>query len=136
MSKPIPTVQKFMSTTPHSIGIGQTLAHAHEVMQAARIRHLPVLAGGKLAGMLTDRDLRLVESLSDVDPKVVKVEDAMSMSVYSVEPDAPLDEVAREMAEHKYGSVVVQQNGKVVGIFTSVDACRALYELLHARLAK
>jgi uncharacterized protein YjaG (DUF416 family) len=40
------------------------------------------------------------------------------------------------MAEHKCGSVVVVQNHKVVGIFTSVDACRALHDLLHGRLAK
>jgi acetoin utilization protein AcuB len=52
-----------------------------------------------------------------------------------VEPGAPLDEVAREMAEHKHGSVVIVQNQKVLGIFTSVDACRALYDLLHGRLA-
>lgn len=136
MTKPMPTVQKFMTTTPHSIGPDQTLAHAHDAMQGSKIRHLPVLDGGKLVGMLTERDLRLVESLKDVDPKVVKVEDAMSTNVYAVGPEAPLDEVAREMAEHKYGSVVVLQNNKVVGIFTTVDACRALHDLLHGRLAK
>ena len=136
MTKAIPTVQKFMTTTPHSIGTDQTLAHAHSVMQEHKIRHLPVLVGGKLVGMLTERDLRLVESLKDVDPKVVKVEDAMSTNVYAVGPDAPLDEVVRDMAEHKYGSVVVLQNNKVVGIFTTVDACRALHDLLHGRLAK
>ncbi len=66
MSKPIPAVQNFMTTTPLSIGADQTLARAHEVMSAAKIRHLPVLDGGKLVGMLTDRDLHLVESLKDV----------------------------------------------------------------------
>src|SRR4051812_22955657 len=136
MTRAMPTVQKFMTTAPHSIGPDQTLAHAHDVMHAAKIRHLPVLVGGKLEGILTERDLRLVESLKDVDPKVVTVEDAMSTNVYAVGPDAPLDEVALEMAEHKYGSVVVLQNNKVVGIFTTVDACRALHDLLHGRLAK
>ena len=67
---------------------------------------------------------------------MVSVEEAMNTSVYAVGPDAPLDEVAGEMAGHKYGSAVVLQNGKVVGIFTTVDACRALQELLHGRLAK
>ena len=50
-------------------------------------------------------------------------------------PEAPLDEVVREMAEHRYGSAVVLANGKVVGMFTTVDACRAFAELLHGRLA-
>lgn len=136
MSKPIPTVQKYMSTSPHSIGVDQPLSRAHVMMREHGFRHLPVLKGGTLVGMLTDRDLHLVESLKDVDPEKVLVEDAMSTAVYSVSPDAPLDEVVSSMAEHKYGSAVVMQNSKVVGIFTTVDVCRALAELLHGRLAK
>lgn len=136
MSKPIPSIQKYMTTSPHSIGVDQTLAKAHAMMREHEIRHLPVLTGGKLVGLLTERDLRLVESFKDVDPTQLNVEEAMSSSVYSVGPDAPLDEVVSAMAEHKYGSAVVMQNGKVVGIFTTVDACRTLAELLHTRLAK
>jgi len=136
MSKPIPTIQKYMTTSPHSIGQAQTLATAHKFMREYEIRHLPVMEGGKLVGMLTDRDLHLVETLRDVDPEKVTVDDAMSTSVYSVSPDAPLDEVSAAMAEHKYGSAVVVQNNKVVGIVTTVDICHALTDLLHSRLAK
>jgi len=136
MSKSIPAIQKFMTTTPHSIGADQTLAHAHAVMREFRIRHLPVLVGGKLVGMVTDRDLRFIETLRDVDPAKVPVEDAMVTDVYSVEPETPVDEVVREMAQHKYGSVVVMQNQKVVGIFTTVDVCTAFADMLHTRLAK
>lgn len=136
MSKPIPMIQKFMTVAPHSIGVDQTLAHAHSVMREHAIRHLPVLSGGQLVGMLTDRDLGLVESLKDVDPKTVKVEDAMSTVVYAVSPDAPLNDVVREMASHKYGSAVIMQNNKVVGIFTTVDVCKAFAELLETRLSR
>ncbi len=136
MTKPIPTVQKFMTVTPHSIGAEQTLARASTVMAEHGIRHLPVLHGGELLGVVTDRDLHLVESLKDANPALVTVADAMSESVYAVEPDAPLDDVVMTMAEKKLGSAVVLQNEKVVGIFTTVDACRALGELLHSRLAK
>lgn len=135
MSKPIPTIQKYMTTAPHSIGADQTLAHAHEAMRKHDIRHLPVLTGGVLVGLVTDRDLRLVESLKDVDPMVVRVGDAMSTSVYAVSPDASLDEVLREMAAHKYGCAVVMANNKVVGIFTMVDVCNAFATLLTTRLA-
>jgi acetoin utilization protein AcuB len=136
MSKPIPTIQKYMTTTPHSIGVEQPLSKAHAMMREHGIRHLPVLHGGKLMGILTDRDLHLVESLVGVDPTKVKVDDAMSTVIYSVSPEAPLDEVVGAMAEHKYGSAVVMQNDKVVGIFTTVDVCRTLAELLQTRLAK
>jgi acetoin utilization protein AcuB len=136
MTKPIPPVQKYMTTSPHSIGVDQTLAKAHEMMREHRFRHLPVLAGGKLVGMLTERDLRLVESLKDVDVRKVKVEDAMTSEVHAVSPDAPLDEVVAEMGARKLGSTVVMQNGKVVGILTTVDVCRAFAEMLQGRLAR
>jgi acetoin utilization protein AcuB len=135
MSKPIPTVQKYMSPAPHSIGPDQPLAVAHKMMSEHHFRHLPVLLGGRLVGMLTQRDLSLIETLRDVDPRKVTVEEAMSAAPYSVRPDTPLDEVVAEMAQHKYGSAVVMQNDKLVGVFTTVDVCRAMAELLKGRLA-
>jgi acetoin utilization protein AcuB len=65
----------------------------------------------------------------------MQVEQAMSSDVYSVSPDAPLDEVVGEMGQRKYGSAVVMQHEKVVGMFTTTDVCRAFSELLHSRLA-
>lgn len=136
MTKPIPAIQRYMTTSPHTIGIEQTLAHAQETLRTHDIRHLPVLHGGKLVGVVSQRDLALIEGLRGVDVTTMTVEDAMSQSVYSCSPDASLDEVVGEMAEKKYGCAVVLQNHKVVGIFTTVDVCKALSELLHGRLAK
>lgn len=136
MTKAIPAIQKYMTTSPHAIGSDQPLALAHSTMKKHDIRHLPVLNGGVLVGMLTARDISLIETLRDVDVQKVTVEDAMSTSIYAVTPETPLDQVVSSMAEHKYGSAVVMQNNHVVGIFTTVDACRALAELLHTRLAK
>ena len=136
MTKAIPAIQKHMTTSPHAIGLDQPLTVAHATMKKHDIRHLPVLDGGLLVGVLTDRDLSLIETLRDVDPKSVTVEDAMSTSIYSVPPETPLDEVVSAMAEHKYGCAVIMQNNHVVGIFTTVDACRTLADLLHTRLAK
>ena len=135
MTKPVPAVRKYMTTSPHSIGVDQTLAHAHSVMKKFDIRHLPVLTGGKLVGIVSDRDLQFVETLRDVDPASMQVEEAMSTDVYSVSPDTPLDEVVGEMGQKKYGSAVVMDNDKVVGMFTTTDVCRAFAELLHSRLA-
>jgi acetoin utilization protein AcuB len=136
MSKPIPPIQKYMTMTPHSIGSEQTIATASAMMRKYEIRHLPVLHGGKLLGMLTDRDIKLVEALRDVDPAKTSVEEAMTERPYSVGPEAPLDEVVETMADNKYGSAIIMQNQKVVGVFTTVDACQALCELLRTRLAK
>jgi acetoin utilization protein AcuB len=134
MSKSIPPVSKYMSTQVHTIGKDQTIAQAHRLLREHRFRHLPVLEGNSLVGLLSDRDLGLIEALRDVDPNTVTVEEAMSQVVYTVTPDSPLDQVVGEMAEHKYGSAIVMQNGKIVGIFTTVDVCVALADLLHTRL--
>jgi len=134
MTKAIPAIQKYMTTVPHSIGIEQSLGVAARMMAEYHIRHLPVLHGGQLKGILTDRDLRLIQSFPDVDLEIATVEEAMTEEPFTVSPDAPLDDVVSEMAEKRYGSAVVVQNHKVVGIFTTVDACQALAELLHSRL--
>jgi acetoin utilization protein AcuB len=136
MTKPIPRIARYMSTTPHTIGQDQTLAVAHKLMREHRVRHLPVLGGGRLVGMISDRDLSLIETLRDVDATKVTVEEAMTQAPYTVSPDASLDEVVATMAEHRYGSAIVMDNGKVVGVFTTVDALVALSELLQTRLAK
>jgi acetoin utilization protein AcuB len=123
-------IKKFMTPHPHSIGMEQSLTMAHEVMRKHDIRHLPVLHGGRVVGMLSLRDLHLVETLSDVDPDEVSVEEAMSAEPYCVKPDTPLQEVSREMAQHKYGAAIVVEGNKVVGLFTTVDALRVLDEAL------
>ena len=133
MTKPVPTIQKYMSSAPHSIGVDQTLAQAHAFLKKHQIRHLPVLSGGTLVGIVTERDLSLMEALGGLDSQRTKIDEVMTAAVYAVTPETSLDEVATTMSEKKYGSAVVMQNGKVVGIFTTVDVCRALAELLHSR---
>lgn len=132
--KSIPTVQKFMTYTPKSIGYDQTLAHANEFMRKLHLRHLPVLKGGELIGILTDRDLKLVMGFKDVDAETTTVEEALTPDPYVTSPTSPLNEVVAEMAEHKYGCALVVDHGKLVGIFTETDAYKALADLLETRL--
>ena len=134
MSKAIPPISKYMTTSPHTIGVEQTLDVATKMMHDYKVRHLPVLHGGQVVGILSARDIALVETLSGVDPKVVVVEEAMTQQPYVVDASTLVTEVASEMASHKYGAVVVMQNHKIVGVFTTVDACRVLAELFEGRL--
>ncbi len=136
MSKGLPTIQKYMTSNPHSIGIDQTLAAADKLMHAHGIRHLPILEGGKLVGIVTDRDVKFMESFKDVDPTQVKLDSVAIENVFTVEPDARLDEVCDVMSEKKYGCAVVMSNKHLVGIFTWVDALRAMSDLLKTRLGK
>ncbi len=132
--KAIPTISKYMTTLPHTIGADQSLAKAEEMMAKLRVRHLPVLAGGKLVGILSDRDVRLVESFKDVDPRAVSVAEAYTEDPYITSPESSLAEVCAEMASNKFGCALVCDNHKLVGIFTWVDALNAFNELLSTRL--
>ena len=125
------TVQEFMTVGPVVIARGRTLSEAHRVMRERAIRHLPVVEAGKLVGLVSQRDLYLLETLKGVDPATETVEEAMSPEPFAVRPDAPLEEVALAMAEHKYGSAVVVDQGVVVGLFTTTDALRALAAVLR-----
>jgi acetoin utilization protein AcuB len=125
-----PTVERFMTHSPHTIGDEQPLSVAHRLMRQHRIRHLPVLHGGKLVGIVSQRDLHFIETLANVDPEKVTVGDAMSTDTYAIGPRTPLRKVAEEMADHRYGSAVVVANDRVIGILTTVDGMRALSTLL------
>ena len=133
MSKGIPTIQKFMSCDPVSIVGRSSIAEAQSLMKEKNIRHLPVMDGGKVIGIISDRDIHQATSLLDVKPNKVAVEDICPTHVYATSPETPLDYVADEMARHHYGSAVVLDNGKLVGIFTTVDACTALAQILRQR---
>jgi len=121
-----PTVDRYMTHGPHTIGHDQPLSSAHEMMRQHGIRHLPVLRGGALVGIVSQRDLHFIETLSDVDPDRVPVSDAMSTETYAVGPRTTLRKVAAEMADHRYGCAVVVERDRVIGILTTVDGMRAL----------
>lgn len=134
MSKSTPTIQKYMTTTPHTIGKDQTLAAAEKFMIEYNIRHLPILDGGKLLSIVSDRDIQYLKGFKDVDPSKILLSDMTFDEVFTVTPDSKLDEVCDVMAENKFGSAVVLSNKSVVGIFTWIDALRAMSELLKTRL--
>lgn len=132
--KAVPQISKYMTTLPHTIGADQNLTKADKMMAQFRVRHLPVLSGGKLVGILSDRDVKLVESFRDVDPEKVTVEEAYTPDPFIVSPSSSLADVCSEMAAHKYGCALVCDNNKLVGIFTWVDALNAMNKLFETRL--
>lgn len=128
-------VSQYMTVSPLTIDANQTLGEARELLRLRQCRHLPVLRGGRLVGILSQRDLELVDGLDGIDLDRLIVEDAMSRETYCVELDAPLDEVAGEMARRKVDAAVVIEQGRVIGVFTTVDALRILSGGLYSRAA-
>ena len=125
------TIRRFMTVGPHSISSRHTLAEAHQTMRERGVRHLPVIDDGKVIGVVSQRDLYLLETLRGVDAARELVEEAMSSEPFVVDPDAALEDVAEAMAFHKHGSALVVEGSAIVGIFTTTDALRALVTLLR-----
>jgi acetoin utilization protein AcuB len=135
MIDPNAPIRTLMTPTPVSIGREQPMAEASRRMTEHRIRHLPVLDGGRVVGILSDRDLSMVESLPGVDPETVTVEEAMTPDPYVVGPEEPLAAVVAALAEHKYGTAVIVKDNRLAGIFTTVDALRTFATSLKGEAA-
>lgn len=132
----MPSISQYMTRQPWTIRRDAKMSLAHKLMREHKIRHLPVLAAGKLVGIVSERDLHLIETLPDSDPDEVAVEDAMVEDVFVVGPNDPVDMLVEKMAGRKYGSaVVVDRRGTVEGIFTTVDALQVLADVLRRATA-
>jgi acetoin utilization protein AcuB len=128
-----PQILAFMTPFPFSIDIEAPLAEAHAFLRERQIRHLPVTRDGVLAGVLTDRDIKLAlgPDLGSPPERELRVGDVFQPECYVVDAGEHLERVAGTMAERHVGSALVTRGGKLVGIFTTTDACRALARLLR-----
>lgn len=126
-------VRELMSPGVAALERNDTLDIADGVMSMGRIRHLPVLDGRTVVGVVSQRDLfrtalgtalalgirRPQELMRSLD-----VRDVMSAPAVTIGPDAPVQEAARTMAEKKIGCLPVVEEGKLVGILTETDILR------------
>jgi len=123
------TIGECMTPTPRTIGFDIPLEKGRAMMREHSIRHLPVLNAGKLVGVLSERNVQF--GLASLHGEKFIVEDVMMPDVFTVSPETPVSEVVEAMAQEKYGSAIIQDaSGKVVGVFTTVDACRLLAQML------
>ena len=130
-----PQILAFMTPFPYSIDVEAPLGEAHAFLRERQIRHLPVTRDGRLAGILTDRDIKLAlgPDLGSPPERELRVADVFQPESYVVDAGERLEDVATTMAERHVGSALVTRGGKLVGIFTTTDACRALARVLRER---
>src|SRR5579859_1531253 len=103
--KVVNRIEEHMTEYP-TVASGKTyVSEALELMEQFKIRHLPVVDRGKVVGIVSDRDLKKAEILSDSMTLIVS--DYMTPNPYCVRVGAPLTAVAKEMAKRKYGSANV-----------------------------
>lgn len=128
MSKHNLKLSDVMTVHPFTLRGNETLGKAYSLMQEKGIRHVVVLNDGKLAGVLSERDLTIAVKFANNDK--LPIEEFMATEIYSVDKATPLNEVVLKMAAAKLGSTIALEDGKPVGIFTTVDALRVLGEIL------
>ena len=117
-----------MTRSPVVVESSEKLATVRQKMDQGNFRRVPVVDGGKLVGIVSDRDLRQhTGSLEDV-----KVNGAMTKPVVNVTPTTMLEQAALLMVKHRIGGLPVVEQGKVVGIITATDLLRAFAEVLGA----
>ncbi len=121
-----------MTPFPHSIEIDEPLLAARRMMLEHHVHHLPVVKNHQLQGIISDRDIKLLlgPEFDYPNPRDLTVADAYVENAYAVDINTMLKEVLRAMAERRIGAAVVTRNDQLAGIFTAVDACRTLAELL------
>lgn len=121
-------IEDFMSPSPHCIEASQSAEDALQFMRLHKIRHLPVIETNELIGVVSDREAELACQVSGGGTTIKEI---CQMQSYTVTQGTKLSEVAKTMADKKLDcALVIDDDGILIGVFTSTDLCRALYIVL------
>jgi acetoin utilization protein AcuB len=132
-------VKNHMTRDPVAASPDQTLGTALRLTRAHHVRHLPVVAGGKLVGIISDRDIRLAMpspiTVDEVDRQEflerTAVAQVMTREVISVGAADTVEDAAKTLYRHRIGAVpVVDAHDRLLGILTETDILHAFVEIL------
>lgn len=131
--KKLPMLKTVMTPFPYSVDLQASFDEASELMGFHNVRHLPVTKDHKVVGVITDRDMTSAIHVHSQSKSAdsLSVKDLYIDDPYVVSVDEPLDNVLLTMAERHIGSAIVTKADKLVGMFTSMDACRSFGEFLR-----
>ncbi len=138
-------VRKWMSKDPIVVDENASLSEAINLLKQHKIRRLPVLKKGKLAGIISDRDLKEASpskatsldiwELHYLMSKII-VKSIMTKNPVTVSPDTTIERAAILMFDNKIGGLpVIDKEGKLAGILTEQDVFKALINITGARIA-
>ena len=119
------TISEVMTPGPTTVGASTPIAEAARLMKADDIGSLPILEDGKLAGVLTDRDIVLRVVADGLDPQSTTAGEVASRDPVTIDPQQDLGEALRLMAEHQVRRLpVVAEDGRLVGMLAQADVAR------------
>ena len=134
-------VADIMTANPATISPDTPLLDALRLMKQFSCRQLPVIAEGRLVGILTDRDVRLamhspfvLHERGDDDALLrnVMAGDCMTADPLTIDSDSPAAMAADLLRTYKFGALPVMHDGKLIGIVTITDILRSYVELASA----
>ena len=115
------SVREAMTASVSSVSPSQSLADAAEVMKREDVGSVPVVEEGRLAGIVTDRDIVTRAVAEQRNPQAVRVEEIASHDLVTVEPEQDLEEALALMARHKIRRLPVLEGGRLVGMLAQAD---------------
>ena len=118
--EPEMTVAEIMMKAVVTASPATSVTSARRLLRQARIRHLPVVDGGLLVGIVSDRDLR------DAPDETVRLGEIMTRTVFVLSPDTSIRRAARLFRERRFGAMPVLEGRELVGIVSVVDVLRVL----------
>ncbi len=121
-------VRLWMTEKPLTVGPRESLKSVKEMMDLNEIRRIPVVQDGKLLGLVTEGDLRVLPP-TRLQESVSRI---MVTSVLTVSPYEPLEDAVHKMRSHKVGSLPVVHEEKLVGIITDSDIFHAIETFMEA----
>lgn len=126
-------VDEFTTPNPVTATENTRIDELVRLMQENGIRHLPIIRGERVVGIISDRDLRVATCLTAQEKSHVHARDIMVTNPVTVSFDESLDDVAFKMSKNKIGSVIVNdEDDKFLGLFTATDALNALIEIIRS----
>ena len=128
----IPAVKKVMTPFPHAVDSEEDVRVARGMMQQHGIRHLPVMHQGRLAGLLSERELFVALTIlgDAVRAEPLPVWAVCTREPYIADLNEPIDRVVQEMANRHIGSAIIVREEKLAGILTTTDICRLYVDTL------
>lgn len=119
------TIRDVMTPSPVAVDRRSPAVDAARAMVEANVGSLPVVDGGELVGMVTDRDLMERVMARGLDPNDVTIGECCSDQVVSAQPGEPLDDALERMAREQIRRLPVVEQGQLVGIVAQADIAKA-----------